>query len=76
MEYVVFRTGYNAANNPAREGGCETVPVARVTADSAGEAVRLAGRRVSCYHNQSLSAVPAADYDAEQKRLDDAVRPV
>jgi hypothetical protein len=76
MNFVVFRHGYNTANNPSRDGGPEAVPVARVEADTAEEACRLASLRVTVYHNQYLYPRPADEVDAENAELDSRVGPV
>lgn len=75
MQFIVYRTGYNKANNPISECGPETAPLARVEAASAEEAVALALKRFSCYANQSLHARPAEEADAEEAEIDRRVSP-
>jgi hypothetical protein len=73
-EWVVYRRGYNAANNSALHGGPESVPVARVQAEDEEEACRLAARRVTVYNNQSLHAEPAEEHDAREVEEADRVK--
>lgn len=75
-EWIVYRHGYNAANNSARNGGPEAVPVARVEAETEDEAARLAAKRVTVYNNQHLYAEPAEEVDAEEAETDRRVRPI
>lgn len=76
MRYIVFRRGYNSANNPAMNGGPETVPVADVEAESPEQACELAGKVVTTYHNQTLFARPAADVEAERAELAEKVKAI
>ncbi|HET7042224.1 MAG TPA: hypothetical protein VFI13_09390 [Gemmatimonadales bacterium] len=71
--WIVFRHGYNAANNSALGGGPVAVPVARVQAETAGEACDLAGKKVTVYSNQYLYAEDAEEYDRRQAEEDSRV---
>jgi hypothetical protein len=68
-EYVVYRHGYNEANQSPERGLPEKMPVARIEADSPEEACRLAGGQVSLFAGQSLSAEPANVVDAQVNNL-------
>lgn len=70
MKYYVYRYGSNAANQSMESG---PVHVATVEADSAGHAIDLAHKRVTCYNNQYLDARKAAEVDAEEAEIDDRV---
>jgi hypothetical protein len=67
--YVVYRHGWNEANQNAEQGLPEKMPVARVQAESAEEACRLAGPEVTLAANQHLSAEPAEELDAKEAAL-------
>ncbi len=69
-EYVVYRHGWNEANQAPERGLPEKMPVARIQADSPEEACRLAARQVSLFPGQSLSAEPADVVDAQVNNLD------
>jgi hypothetical protein len=58
-EYVVYRHGFNDANQSAALGQPEKMAVARVQATSPEEACQLARRTVTLLANQQLSAEPA-----------------
>lgn len=73
MRFVIFRTGWNAANQSAMYSP-HTIEVARVTADSADSAVALAATRVTCYNGQFLSAREETEVDAEQDLIDSSVQ--
>jgi hypothetical protein len=64
--YVVYRHGFNEANQSPERGLPEKMPVARVQADSPEEACRLAAREVTLADNQHLSAEPADVEDAKE----------
>jgi hypothetical protein len=68
-EYVVYRHGWNAANQSREAGLPEKMPVARLDADSPEEACRLAASRVTLQDNQHLSAEPADEVDAHENNL-------
>jgi hypothetical protein len=68
-QYVVYRHGWNEANQPVEHGLPEKMPVARVEADSPDEACRIAARQVTLMANQRLSAEPAAEVDAKENNL-------
>lgn len=55
--YTVFRSGYNASNNSARDGGPETVEVwqGRAATPEAAVAAAIADG-VTCYNNQRVWA--------------------
>jgi len=68
-EYVVYRHGWDEANqNPGRRLPAK-MAVARVEAASAEEACRLARRHVSLSGKQELSAEPADDVDRKEMEL-------
>ncbi len=68
-QFIVYRHGWNEANqNPAR-GLPAKMAVARIEANDAEEACRLAVERVTLRENQRLSAEPAAEVDARQNEL-------
>ncbi len=69
-EYIVYRNGWNDANQKPDHGLPYRMPVARVQADSADEACRLAASTVTLEGNQHLSAEPAAPVDASVNNLD------
>src|SRR5262249_42807863 len=66
QQYVVYRHGWNEANQSRANGLPEKMPVARVDADSPEEACRIAARTVTVEANQHLSAEPAAAVDAQE----------
>lgn len=68
-EYVVYRRGWNAANQSSR--ACpETVEVHRCAAATPAEAVdRAAAAGVTCYHNQTLWATPLAEVLQESEAV-------
>jgi hypothetical protein len=76
-EWIVYRHGYNAFNNPAAAGGPEDVRVARVrtgTAEDACALVRAVATQtpsagVTVYANQYLYARDAAEVDAEEEEV-------
>ena len=68
-EYVVYRHGWNEANQRPEFGLPEKMPVARVEAGSPEEACRLAAQRVTLQDNQRLSAEPAEQVDARENNL-------
>jgi len=69
-EYVVYRHGWNQANQDPGRGLPEKMPVARVVAGSPEEACRLAFREVNLASGQTLSAEPADVVDARVNNLD------
>jgi hypothetical protein len=68
--YIVYRHGFNPANQDPAQGLPEKMPVARILADSPEEACRLATRDVIVLDNQKLTAEPAAEVDARVNNLD------
>jgi hypothetical protein len=70
MRFFVYRTGSNAANQPMT---FEPVHVATVEASSEDEAVKLARKRGTCYHNQYLHAENADEIDAREAAIDSRV---
>lgn len=68
-EFVVYRHGWNEANQNPESGLPEKMAVARVQAGDADEACRLAAQRVTLEPNQRLSAEPAAEVDARENNL-------
>jgi len=69
QEYVVYRHGWNEANQDPRHGLPEKMAVARIEASSPEEACRLASRQVTLMAGQTLSAEPAVDVDAREELL-------
>ncbi len=67
--YVVYRHGWHARNQDPAHGLPEKMAVARVQADSAEEACRLASARVTLHNNQHLTAEPADEVDARENNL-------
>jgi hypothetical protein len=72
-EYVVYRHGWNAANQSSMSGCPHKMKVARVQAFSWDHAKELAAQRVTVYNNQYLSAELASEVDAEEAELDQYV---
>ena len=68
-EYVVYRHGWNDANQSAALGLPEKMAVARVEAVSPEEACEQASKQVTLLANQHLSAEPAAEVDAKEQAL-------
>ena len=66
-EWVVFRKGWNAANQPY--WGPLVVKVAKVEASSEEEAVELAAERVTVYNNQTMYAELASKVEAREARV-------
>jgi hypothetical protein len=73
QEYVVYRHGWNAANQSSRSAP-NKMEVARVTASSAEQAKDLAAQRVTVYNNQFLSAELASEVDAAEEDVDRRVK--
>jgi len=71
-EWVVFRKGWNAANQPY--WGPLIMKVAKVEASSEEEAVELAAERVTVYNNQIIYAELASKVEAREARLDRKVK--
>jgi hypothetical protein len=69
-QYIVYRHGWNEANQRPETGVPEKMPVLRVDAESPEDACRLAARSVSVEAGQYLSAEPAAEVDAHEANLD------
>ncbi len=73
MEYIVYRTGWNTANQPSSH--CpQTMPVARVEANNRNHAVELASQRLKVYNGQYLSAEPASEVDCKEAEVDSRVQ--
>jgi hypothetical protein len=68
--YIVYRHGWNEANQSPERGLPEKMPVARLEADSPEDACRRAREQVTLQEGQSLSAEPADVVDAEVNNLD------
>jgi hypothetical protein len=75
-EYVVYRHGWDEANQNREQGAPEKMAVARVPAGSAEEACRLAARQVEVRAGQHLSAEPADQVDAKEAALNRTARGV
>ena len=70
QEYIVYRHGWNAANQSSMSGSPYKMPVARVTARDGDHAEELAARRVTVYNNQYLSAELASEVDEQEADTD------
>jgi len=68
-EFVVYRHGWNDANQNPSHGLPEKQAVLRIEADSSEEACRLARPQVLLLSNQYLTAEPAAEVDAKEAML-------
>ncbi|HZV07187.1 MAG TPA: hypothetical protein VE999_19045 [Gemmataceae bacterium] len=67
--YVVYRHGWNAANQNPQAGLPEKMPVARLDAHDPDDACRRARTQVTVHDNQYLSAEPADEVDAREHNL-------
>lgn len=67
--YVVYREGWNQANQPPEHGLPQKMAVARVQADSPEEACRQAAANVTLKNNQRLTAEPAEVVDAKENQM-------
>jgi hypothetical protein len=67
--WVVYRHGWDDANQSPSCGLPEKMAVARIEAGSADEACRLAVRQVTLTGHQRLSAEPAGVADSEEHDL-------
>ena len=67
--YVVYRHGWNEANQSPAHGLPEKMAVARVEAADPEEACRRAAPQVTLADNQRLSAEPADEIDARENNL-------
>jgi len=65
-EYIVYRHGYDGANQTPDRGLPSKMPVLRVEAGSAEEACALAARQVPVSDGQRLSAEPAEVEDTRE----------
>lgn len=72
--YVVYRHGWNEANQSPDRGQPPKMAVARVQADSPEEACRRAGPEVTLAPGQHLSAEPAQGVDAKESALNRTAR--
>ncbi len=68
-EYVIYRHGWNEANQSPSHGLPEKMAVARIEAGSPEEACRLALSQVSLLPGQHLSAEPAEEVDARLQNV-------
>jgi len=68
-QYVVYRHGWNPANQDPDAGLPEKMAVARVEAGSPEDACELASRQITLEPNQHLSAEPAEEVDAHETEL-------
>jgi hypothetical protein len=71
---VVYRHGYNEADQRPEQGLPEKMPVLRLEADSAEDACRRAARQVTLAAGQHLSAEPADEADAREELLNRTAR--
>ena len=65
-EYIVYRHGWNEANQSREQGLPEKMAVARVPAGSPEEACRAAAGQISLAANQHLSAELAEEVDTKE----------
>jgi hypothetical protein len=70
QEYVIYRHGFDEANQKAEDGLPAKMPVLRVQAKNPEEAVQLAAKHVSVGSGQRLTAELAAWLDAKENNLD------
>jgi len=70
QEYIVYRHGWNEANQDPARGLLEKMPVARIQANSPEEACRLAARQVTLFQGQYLRAESAEQVDARVNNID------
>jgi len=68
-EYIVYRHGWNPANQDPDRGLPEKMPVVRLQADSPEDAIIRARGQVSVVDGQFLSAEPADAVDARVNNL-------
>jgi hypothetical protein len=68
-EYIVYRHGWNVANQNPAHGLPQKQAVLRLYANSPEEACELARPQVEVLDNQYLTAEPAADVDAKENQL-------
>jgi hypothetical protein len=68
-EYIVYRHGWNDANQSPEHGMPKKQAVLRVQADSPEAACRLARAQVSVLGDQYLTAEDAAEIDAKEEQL-------
>jgi hypothetical protein len=68
-EYVVYRHGWNEANQSPERGLPEKMPVARIQADNAEDACLRVKSQVTILDGQFLSAEPADEVDAQVNNL-------
>ena len=67
--YVVYRHGWDRANQDAERGLPVKMPVLRIEADSPEDACRRAAAQVTLQPDQRLSAEPADEADARENNL-------
>ena len=68
-EYIVYRHGWNEANQNPHQGMPKKQAVLRLEAGSPEEACHLAKPQVSLLGDQYLTAELAADVDAKEAQL-------
>jgi hypothetical protein len=73
-EYVIYRHGWNEANQSPGLGLPEKMAVARVQADSPEEACQAAAGQITLAENQHLSAEPADVVDTKEHDLNRTAR--
>ena len=73
-KYVIYRHGWNEANQSRDLGLPEKMAVARIQAASPEEACQLAAGQVTLEGNQRLSAEPADLVDAREHDLNRTAR--
>lgn len=68
-EYVVYRHGWNPANQSPEAGLPEKMAVARIEANDPQDACRRAAPRITLHDKQYLSAEPADQVDSHENNL-------
>ena len=68
-EYIVYREGWDEANQDPGRGVPEKMAVARLLAASPEEACRMAAKQVATSATQRLTAEPADAADAKEASL-------
>jgi hypothetical protein len=73
-EFIVYRHGHDDSNQSAGRGQPEKMAVARVMANDADEACRIAKGRVTLAGHQRLTAEPADAVDATEWAMNQSPR--
>jgi hypothetical protein len=73
-EFVVYRHGHDATTQDPAQGLPEKMAVARVSAENADDACRIAAGRVTLAPHQRLTAEPADEVDAKEREMNRTAR--